>query len=633
MLFIRLVFCLLCQMRYCVLLISLLNIWVVEAQTMPSYSTALKKIYKEYNTENMPPFRLMKKRDGWWIAELDYSTGTSVMTNATLYWSKKSGLYSALKYPKRKIPLKTQEELDAYDYRAPDKYNYERCSYFGYDAWSSDVIQDFGNRQILSNVELESLSRAYSTYAMEFTSRGQWGYVANPSGPGRNVNEVGRISKSQVDSFIKYAELELRTIQKLIAKDPNYPVIVGHIRNKLANEYMHIYHQLHMAGYPELAETYLQKAAYDPTCLSMARNYLSGLPENAILISNGDNDTYPVWYVQQKQGFRKDVAVLNYSLLPLPMYQELIHKPGSPFGYVEMHHRFGKPEGKNFIYDRLIRVIPNEETVILSADSLLNYFYSEQPENEYQIAANNVSINNRNFSIEREFKRPQYIFPSDIIFMDIYSSNDRPVCGTPALQSELESYSNTTLKGLNLYLENTGNPDHFSTDSAATADWYLNNFESPQADPLATYENDNFFRHGTGNDLQNISAAIAFTQAHGQKENMHKLTALGMHIFPDGKMHFNNDFGNFIMTLAEAGEHDSVRVLLKPFLKQAIKKEEQFRDWKKAHPDQTHDALWLFRSTEPVVASMLSRAEYLGLQSYAEEIRRALTLIRTIANQ
>ena len=87
------------------------------------------------------------------------------------------------------------------------------------------------------------------------------------------------------------------------------------------------------------------------------------------------------------------------------------------------------------------------------------------------------------------------------------------------------------------------------------------------------------------------------------------------------------------VTLAEAGEHDSARVLLKPFLKQAIKKEEQFRDWKKVHPDQTHDALWLFRSTEPVVATMLSRAEFLGLESYVAEIRRALTVIRTISNQ
>ncbi|MCC6370005.1 MAG: hypothetical protein IT236_03255, partial [Bacteroidia bacterium] len=43
-------------------------------------------------------------------------------------------------------------------------------------------------------------------------------------------------------------------------------------------------------------------------------NVLAGLEKNAILLTEGDNDTYPVWYLQAI-GIRKDVTLINLSLL------------------------------------------------------------------------------------------------------------------------------------------------------------------------------------------------------------------------------------------------------------------------------------------------------------------------------
>jgi tetratricopeptide (TPR) repeat protein len=70
------------------------------------------------------------------------------------------------------------------------------------------------------------------------------------------------------------------------------------------------------------------------TILSYNRWMLRHLPENALLLTNGDWDTYPAAALQELEGFRPDVAVVNRSLLNVPWYAKFLeHEYGLELPY------------------------------------------------------------------------------------------------------------------------------------------------------------------------------------------------------------------------------------------------------------------------------------------------------------
>ena len=87
-------------------------------------------------------------------------------------------------------------------------------------------------------------------------------------------------------------------------------------------------------------------------CRDFGQNYLQSLPQqgNPIIFTNGDNDTFPLWYNQETEGFRTDARVCNLSYLQTDWYIDQMKRPAYdspsvPISWTRLQYVAGTREG------------------------------------------------------------------------------------------------------------------------------------------------------------------------------------------------------------------------------------------------------------------------------------------------
>jgi hypothetical protein len=459
-----------------------------QATSFPDYRTVLEQFFRryEYSPDYSRYVNFLKMKDGWLVEHVDWSQDKTI-SNRELFWSAKTGKYEEVHNFPILIGSQDWEAIEQSYIVSPPiagAYYYERCPYYGYKNWDIDVIKDFGDEKVLGDTVLEGLARAYSNYAQAYLWQ-QYGLHSH--GEGSAVLRIGNVDQTRVEEFIKYEDLSLAAYERLMKQNPKYETMLGEVGIKYACENCYAFQCLTTLGSKEKAKKYVKTGLFNDETTNWLNNILLSLKPGAILYTNGDLDTYGLWYLQETQGLRRDVNIINLSLLSVPQYLEAIQKgfcsqPPVSFSFSLDEMYSGKLD---FVYPQAES--ENEYTPHEAIARIIKDMKEKEEPNDRVVERMYLKIHN-NKSAFKDLEEPSlpdttrfrlednYLLMSDLVQMDLlgtyfgkrpiyylYSSDAsfltshflNAVQGVPSELMPLpQSYNNNTYYGLSRFYTN-----------------------------------------------------------------------------------------------------------------------------------------------------------------------------------
>ena len=148
------------------------------------------------------------------------------------------------------------------------------------------------------------------------------------------------------------------------------------------------------------------------TCRDFGQNYLMTLQDkgNPIIFTNGDNDTFPLWYNQETEGVRTDARVCNLSYLQTDWYIDQMRRPAYdspsvPISWPRLDYCSGTND--------YVRVDASLKQQVLE-------FYKEDPEAaKAQFGDNPFELKNVLKNWVRSKSEDLHVIPTDTLYLTI----------------------------------------------------------------------------------------------------------------------------------------------------------------------------------------------------------------------
>ena len=191
-------------------------------------------------------------------------------------------------------------------------------------------------------------------------------------------------------------------------------------------------------------------------CRDFGANYLESMQRkgNPIIFTSGDNETFPLWYNQEVEGFRTDTRVCNLEYLQTDWYIDQMKRPAydSPALPISWHHedyQEGKreyacvrPEWKNEVKEYM-RLHPGEAVKAFGKEpfELRNIIgkWILNDEAEMQcVPTDSVTITSDSGTMALSLKDKKVLYKSDLMVLEMLSKADwsRPVYISVGLGSD-----------------------------------------------------------------------------------------------------------------------------------------------------------------------------------------------------